>query len=193
MPKTPYVLKDFVRLFAVPINFHIGYPSQTNFPPVTGMRNITRPTNVRQPLKRLNRVTIPHTVASSRYNTYRIWCQKHSPEHLIANGRYSNGLPKGVHLDKIKKHIPKSIACLPQCIDVVNAVGQQFLPIFKNYVCYPLYQSGNWVRSSPFIKVWPIELGFGMRAHTNEIVGCVVEVGIVPLLECVIKSFGHAL
>jgi len=92
----------------------IGYPSQTNFPPITGMRNIiTRPTSVRQPLKSLNRLTIPHSVAPSRDNNYRIWFQKHGPEHLVANGRYCNDLPEGVHLDQFEKQIPKSTACLP--------------------------------------------------------------------------------
>jgi len=58
--KTPEVLKDFILLCAVSIKFHIRYPSQTNFPPITDMRNIvTRPTNVRQPLKSLNRLAIP--------------------------------------------------------------------------------------------------------------------------------------
>jgi len=71
MPKAPEVLKDFICLCAVPIDFHIRYTSQTNFPPITGMRNIvTRPTKERQPLKSLNRrANNIHMVAPSQDNT----------------------------------------------------------------------------------------------------------------------------
>jgi len=49
MPKTIYVLKDLMRLFTVPVNFHIRYPGQMNLPPISGVSNIVfRPTNVRQ-------------------------------------------------------------------------------------------------------------------------------------------------
>ena len=75
--KAPYVLKDFIRLFTEPINFHIRYHSQTNFPPITGMINITRSTNIRQRLKNLYRLTNPHTVAPSRDNTYFTLFQKY--------------------------------------------------------------------------------------------------------------------
>jgi len=99
MPKAHEVLKDFIRPFAVPINFHIMYPSQTKFPPITGMKNIvTLPSNVCQPLKSLNRLVIPHKVDTCRDNTYRIWFQKYGSQHVLANGRYFNILPKGVQI-----------------------------------------------------------------------------------------------
>ena len=48
MPKAPKVLKDFFPLCTVPVDFHIWYPGQMNFPSISGMRNIVpRPTNVR--------------------------------------------------------------------------------------------------------------------------------------------------
>jgi len=59
-PKSPEVLKDFISVCTVPINFHIRDPRQMKFPPVTGMNNsVTRTTNIRQPLKSLNRLAIP--------------------------------------------------------------------------------------------------------------------------------------
>ena len=73
-----------------------------------------------------------------RDNTYRICFQEHGPEHLVANGKYFNRLPKGVHLDQIQKEIPKSTACLPMYIDDVHAVGHQFLRIVENSVFNPL-------------------------------------------------------
>jgi len=177
MPNTPELLKDFIHFFAVPINFQIMFPSQTNFPPTTGMRNITRPTNVRQPLKSLNRLTIPHTVAPSRDNTYRILLQNHGSEYLFANGRYCNGLPKGLHFDQFQKQISKSTACLPQYIGIVHAVGQQFLPIVKNFVSNPLIPGRNLGLFITRHKDCPIELGFGMRAHIIQIVGSFENLG----------------
>jgi len=109
-----------------------------NFFPITGMSNIVMPpTNMRQSLKSLNRLAIPHTVAPSWDNTYRIRFLSHSQEHLFANRRYCDSLPKGVHLDHFQKQIPKSTTCLPQYIDVVHSVGQQFFPIVKNFVLPP--------------------------------------------------------
>ena len=130
MPKAPDVLKNVIRFWIETVNFHIRYHSQMNFPRITGVSNIvTRPTNVHQPFKSLNSLAVSHTVAPSRDNTYRIRFQKHGPEHLIANGRYCNGLPRWVHLDQIQKQILKSTARLPQYIDVVHTVGQQFFPL----------------------------------------------------------------
>ena len=62
--KAPELLKDFVCLLTVPINFDNSHITQMNFPTITGVSNIvTSPTNVRQSLKCLNRLAIPHTVA----------------------------------------------------------------------------------------------------------------------------------
>jgi len=83
MPKAPLVLKRFIRLFAFPFNFHVARPSQTKLPPITGMRNITRRTNGRQPLKSLMRLTIPRTIAHYRGNNYRICFHKYCSEHLV--------------------------------------------------------------------------------------------------------------
>ena len=156
MAKPSKVFKDFIRFFAVPINFHIRYSSQTKFPPITGMSNIiTRPTHLSRPLKSMNRLTKPRTVALFRDNTHSIWFQKHGPEHLVANGRYCNGLPKRVQLDQFQKQISKCTACLPQYIDVVQAVSQQFLPIAKTLSLTPSYKAENCVGSSPDIKSAP--------------------------------------
>ena len=40
MPKTPKLLKHFIRIFTVTIDFHIWHPIQMNFPPITGVSNI---------------------------------------------------------------------------------------------------------------------------------------------------------
>ena len=128
MPKAHELLIDLVRLCTVPVNAHISEPSQINFPPITGMNNVvTRPTYVRRPLNSLNRLTIPHTLAPSRDNTYRIWFQKNGTEHLLLKGRYYDSLRKGVHLDQFQIQIPKSTACLPQYIYVFQA-GKPTVP-----------------------------------------------------------------
>ena len=60
VPKTPGILKDFFSLLTLPINFHIRYLRQMNFPPSTGVNNIvTCPINVSQTLKSLNILAIP--------------------------------------------------------------------------------------------------------------------------------------
>ena len=87
MPKTAQILEDLISALRVSINFYIRYPSQMDFPPITGMNNISSPPKIRQPLKTLNRLRIPQTVTRSRDNTYSVGFQKHGPEHLIANGR----------------------------------------------------------------------------------------------------------
>jgi hypothetical protein len=96
-------------------------------------------------------------------------------------------LPKGVHLDQFKNQIPKSTACLPQYIDVVYAVSQQFLPVVKIFVFNPLIPGRKLGSFITRHKVCPIELGFGIRANVIQIVGSVEEVGIVPLLACEVK------
>jgi hypothetical protein len=55
--------------------------------PIVGTSNIiSRPTNVRQRLKSLNRFKVTHTVAPSQDNTCIIGLKKHGPEHLVAYG-----------------------------------------------------------------------------------------------------------
>jgi hypothetical protein len=105
-----------------------------NLPSITGMSNIVRcKTNIHQPLKSFNRLAMSHSVPCSRDNTYSVWFQKYCPEHLIANGRYSNSLTKGVHFDQFQKQIPKGTARMPQYIDIVHTVGQQLLLIAENF------------------------------------------------------------
>jgi len=89
------------------------YPSQMDFPPITGMNNVFRPPNIRQPLKTLNRLPIPHTVTRSQDNTYSVGFQEHGPEHLIANGRYSYCFHKRVNLNQCQnKFLIAQHACL---------------------------------------------------------------------------------
>jgi len=167
--KSTEVLEKFLSLCTVQINFHIRDPGQMKSSPITGMSNIvTRATIVRQPLRSLILV-IPHSVAPCYDNTYITWFPKHGTEQLVANGRYFDNSPKGIHLDQFQKEFPKSTACLRQYIEVVCAVCQQILPIVTN--------------SSPN-KVCPIVLGFGIRAQIIQIVICVDEMGVIPLLSC---------
>jgi len=119
MPKPYEVLKSLIRRCTVRTNFHIFDPSQMNYPPISGMNNIvTRSTNVLQPLKKLNRLAIPHTVTPSRNNTYRIWFQKYGTDHRVANGGYFNGLPRGVLHAQFQKQIPKTHICLSKLMSM---------------------------------------------------------------------------
>jgi hypothetical protein len=86
-----------------------------------------------QPLKTYNRLVVSHTVPISKDNTYSIWDHKHCPENLLENGRYYS-LPIGVHLNQFQKQIPKHTACLPQHMDVIHAVGKQFILIVESFV-----------------------------------------------------------
>jgi len=79
-------------------------------------------------------LAISHSVRCSRDNTYSVNFQKLCPEHLIANGQYSNSLTKGVHFEKFQKKIPKRTARLPQYIDIVHAEGQELMLIAENFV-----------------------------------------------------------
>jgi hypothetical protein len=100
VPKTPYVLKDFPSLRTVPVYFHIWYPGKWTSPPfpvwviilflVRSMNanHWGASTDWRSPIQ---------YPALASDNTYSVWFQKHCPEHLIANWRYSDGLTKGVH------------------------------------------------------------------------------------------------
>jgi len=141
----------------------------------------------------MNRLPILHKLTPSRDNNYRIWFKKHGPEHLVANGRYFNGWSKVVHLDQFQKQIRKSTAFLPKYIDVVHAVDQQFLPIFKKIVFFPLLPDQKLASLITRPKACPIVLGFGMRTHIIQIVGKVEEVGMVPLLACEVYDLGMLL
>ena len=99
------------------------------------MSNIaSRLTNVRKPLKRLNRLEVARTVAPSRYNTCSIRLQKYGKEHLVANGRYCYCFAEWVHLDQFQKQISKSTACLLQYIDIIHAVRQELFLISEYFV-----------------------------------------------------------
>ena len=105
------------------------------FPPITGLNNVSSRPNIRQPLKILNRLTIPHTLTPSRDNIYSVRFQEHGLEHLIANGQYSYPFPKGVHLNQFQKQISKRAACLPQNIKLVHAIGQQIVLVAEYLTC----------------------------------------------------------
>ena len=67
-------------------------------------------------------------------------------------------------------------------IDVVHAVGQQLLPIFKNVFNYsriPARKLGSVITRH---KVYRIVLVFEMRAHIIQIFGSVEEMIVVALL-----------
>ena len=102
-----------------------------HFPPIRGMNNFAIPSHKRQPLKTLNRLTIPHTLTSSGDNTYSIRFQEYGPKHLVANGRYCYCFPKRVHFNQFQKQISKRAACLPPYINGIHAVGQQFVLVAK--------------------------------------------------------------
>ena len=142
--KASVVNKNFICLFAVHDNIHIRCPNLTNIDPITGMRNIVaRPTNVRQQLKSLNRPTNAQTVSPSRDYTYWIWFQEKDPEEVV-------------RLDQFENSIPKSTACLSRYIEVVLAVGQQFLHIVRNFVLYhviPDRKLGSFISRQIF---WPL-------------------------------------
>jgi hypothetical protein len=104
MPETPKVLEDLIRLPTAPINFQIRNLIQMNIPPIAGMNYIvTSLANVRQPLNCFNRLAVSHAVTHSRDNTYSVRFKELCSENLIANGRFSNSLPKGGHFDQISK------------------------------------------------------------------------------------------
>jgi hypothetical protein len=70
--KTSQILQDFC-LWRVAINYYISSPRQMYLPSVSGMKYIVPClTNIRQSLKRFNRLAVYHTVPSIRYNTYSI-------------------------------------------------------------------------------------------------------------------------
>jgi len=160
---------------------------------ITGMCNIVPcPTNICQPLKGFNRLSMSHSVPCSRDNTYSVLFQKHCPEHLIENGWYSFCLPKRVHFDQFQKQIPKR-TCLPQYIDIVHAGGQELLLIAETFIfllLIPFQKLGLLIASH---LVCPTERGFGIRTHIVQIVGRVKEVRIIPLLGCEIKWLGYVL
>jgi len=135
--KHPRYSKTSLVSAQYPSSFTLGTPGKWDLPSITSMNNIvSRPTNVRQPLKGLNRLAISHSVHSSRYNTYSVCFQKYCPEHVTANWRYSDVLPKWVHFDEIEKQFPKRTACLPQYIDIVHTVGQQPLLSAENFLLF---------------------------------------------------------
>jgi hypothetical protein len=106
-----------------------------DLPSITGMSNIVpSPNNIHQSLKSLNSLSISHSELRFRYNNYSVWFKEHCLEQLVANGRYSDSLPKGIHFDQFQNQIPKSTACLPQYIDIVNTVGHELLLIGENLV-----------------------------------------------------------
>jgi len=121
-----------------------------------------------------------------RDNTYRIWFQKHGPVHLVAYGRYCNSLLKCVHLDQFQKQIPKITTCLPQYINVVHAVGQQFHPTLKNCPLTP--------RTKPKIGlVHHLTLSvLNDKPHVPNWWLCSI-IGDSTLLACELEWFGHAI
>jgi len=133
--KTAQILKDLISVLTIHINFCIRYPSQVDFPPITSMNNVSSPPNISQPLKTLNRLTIPHTITRSRDNIYSVRFHEHGSEHLIANGRYCKSFPKGVHLNQFQIQISKHPGCQPQYIHVIPAVGQQFALVADYLTC----------------------------------------------------------
>jgi hypothetical protein len=148
------------------------------FPPIIGMSDIAPgPTNVRQPLKGLNRLAVSHSVPRSRDNTYSARFQKHCPEYLIAYGSYRNSLPKWVHLDQIQKQISKSTACLPQYVHIIQAVGQKLFLITEKFVFLLLIPFRKLGLLLPRLIVYLIVFGVGIRAHIIQIFAVLKECG----------------
>jgi hypothetical protein len=80
----PELLKGSIRLSAVPINIHIMETRQMKFHHITGLNeNVTRPTNVCQPLKSLNSLAIPHTVIPSFNRTLYFLVRTNEEELLV--------------------------------------------------------------------------------------------------------------
>jgi len=88
---------------------------------------------------------------------------------------------------------PKNTICLPRYIDVIHGVGQQFLPIVKNFVFYLLIPDRKLGSFTTWHKVCPIVLGFGLVAHIIQIVSRVEEVWIIPLLALSSNDMGMLL
>ena len=142
--------KVLIRLNTVPVDFHVWYPRQMNFLYIYGMNNIvTLLTNVRQALKGFSRLVVSDSGPHSRDNTNSVWLKKDRSEHLIANGRYSYSLPKGVYFNQLQKEIPKCTICLPHYIIIVQVVGKQLLLIAKKLLFSSSSHSKYWGCSSP--------------------------------------------
>ena len=172
MPKTPKLLKDFIVVCRVPVDFHIWYPRKMNLPfPAWDIFN--RQTNIRQPLKSLNNMVVSYLVHRSRDNTSSVRFQKHRPEHVIANGRYSDSVPKGFHCEQFQKQISKCKTFLSHYIEIVHAVGQELLLIAESFLFCSSYHSKNLARSS-LEKVCPTQSGFRIRAQPTGYRQCVL-------------------
>jgi hypothetical protein len=147
------------------------------FPPITGMSNIVPcPINVCQPLRDLNRLAVSHKVPRSRDNTYSVRFQKHGPKYLISNGRYCYSLPKWFHLAKFQKQISKSVAFLPQYVNIIEAVGQQLVLITVVCLFAPRTISNIGSLINRHI-VYPIVLMFRINAHIIEILYRIIKCG----------------
>jgi len=122
---------------------------------------------------------------------WRAWFQKHGPEYVVQMDDIVMACRKGSILTKLnsnseKNNMPAPVQWRRPCS------SQQFLPIVKNFVFYPLIP-GPKLGSISTHKVYPIVLGFGMRTQIIQIVCSVEEVGIVPLLACEFELFRYAL
>jgi len=72
--------------------------------PITGMSNIdSRPTNVRPPLKDLNRVVVSNTVTPSLIIYTVSGFRKMIRDTLLQMVDFFNNFPKGVHQDQFQK------------------------------------------------------------------------------------------
>jgi hypothetical protein len=73
---------------------------------------------------------------------------------------------------------------LPQYIDIIHAVGQQFLLIGEYFTCLflvPLQELGALISGHIFR---PVKFGFWIRTHIIQIVGRVDKVGVKPFPAC---------
>jgi len=112
--KAPKLLKEFRSPRRVPVDFHVCYAMQMNYHSIARISNIVpRPTNICHPFKGFNRLAISLSVSRSRDNIHIVLFQKQCSENLIGNGRYSDGLPKGVHFEQFKnKCLNEQHVCL---------------------------------------------------------------------------------
>ena len=71
---------------------------------------------------------------------------------------------------------------MPQYINIIQAISQEFFLITENFVfllLIPVQKLGTLITRH---KVRPTVLGFGVRAHIIQILGCVEEIGVMPFL-----------
>jgi hypothetical protein len=113
--------------------------------------------------------------------------KKYCTETFIGNGLNYNWLPKQLHIDQLKKQVPKSKTGLPLYI---NAFLSELSLITETFVILLKNQAKNWARSSPD-KICRIITEFEIGFHTIQIL-VRLRVDMKALIALMVKKFEHA-